>query len=182
MLNEAIPAAVEMAEFASAAIGGPVANDPHGNIWAFPDPESRDLAGRIFGPVRTTLSNKWPNNYQCIKNGFDYISTVTTSSSKGNTSPISSVSNTLSKSSAHSNITQVSVSRSDNCGKTSSSTRSSPPSTFSIAPARSSTIAVLSSHVASTTNPAIEATTPINMFQMNFWHQTDIKKKSTGDL
>ncbi|TGO25500.1 hypothetical protein BPAE_0079g00160 [Botrytis paeoniae] len=66
--------------------------------------------------------------------------------------------------------------------KPSSSIASSPRTTSSAAPARSSTITVPSSHVASTTTPAIEATTLINMFQMNFWHQTDKKKKSTENL
>ncbi|TGO37972.1 hypothetical protein BHYA_0084g00020 [Botrytis hyacinthi] len=108
--------------------------------------------------------------------------TVTTSSSQSNTSPISSVSNTLSKSSVLSSTIQFSVFRSGNSGKTSSSTTSSPPSIFSDAPTRSSTIGILSNHIASTTIPAIESTTPIDMFQMNFWYQTDNKEKSTGNL
>ncbi|KAF7880328.1 uncharacterized protein EAF02_007174 [Botrytis sinoallii] len=77
---------------------------------------------------------------------------------------------------------QVSVSRSSNIGQPSSSIASSPRTTFFAAPARSSKIAVPSSYVASTTTPAIEATTPNNMFQVNFWHEIDNKKKSSGNL
>ncbi|KAF7885219.1 hypothetical protein EAF00_011037 [Botryotinia globosa] len=77
---------------------------------------------------------------------------------------------------------QVGVSRSSNSGQASSSIASSPRISPFAAPARSSTIAVPSSYVASTTTPAIQATTPINMFQINFWHQTEDKKKSTGNL
>ncbi|KAF7922336.1 uncharacterized protein EAE97_011078 [Botrytis byssoidea] len=81
-----------------------------------------------------------------------------------------------------SSTSQVSVSRSGDGGNTSSSTTSSPRTTSFAAPTRSSTIAVPSSYVPSTTTPAIQATTPIKMFQMNFWHQNDNKKKSTGNL
>ncbi|TGO58623.1 hypothetical protein BOTNAR_0178g00100 [Botryotinia narcissicola] len=77
---------------------------------------------------------------------------------------------------------QVGVSRSSNSGQSSSSIASSPLTSSFAAPARSSPIAAPSSYVTSTTTPAIQATTPINMFQMNFWHQTDNKKKSIGNL
>ncbi|KAF5875835.1 uncharacterized protein Bfra_002231 [Botrytis fragariae] len=59
---------------------------------------------------------------------------------------------------------QVSVSKSSNSGKPSISLSSSPRTTSAAAPVRSSTITVPSSHVASTTTPAIETTTSINMF------------------
>ncbi|TEY86548.1 hypothetical protein BOTCAL_0006g00280 [Botryotinia calthae] len=107
---------------------------------------------------------------------------VTKPSSQNNTPPISSVSNALSKSSVLFSTSQASVSRSGNSGKPSSSTVTSPPTTSSTSSARSSTIAVPTSHIASTTTPAIEATTPINMFQMNFWHKTDKNKKYIGNL
>ncbi|TGO85145.1 hypothetical protein BPOR_0426g00020 [Botrytis porri] len=52
-----------MGHLAQVAIGAPVQNDPNGNVLGFPDTESRDLMGKIFGPHVATLK-KLSINYQ----------------------------------------------------------------------------------------------------------------------
>ncbi|KAF7880329.1 uncharacterized protein EAF02_007175 [Botrytis sinoallii] len=60
LLDQGALAAFEMGHLAQIAIGAPVQNDPNGNVWGFPDTESRDLTGKIFGSpaenFRTFLS------------------------------------------------------------------------------------------------------------------------------
>lgn len=73
--NQAVPAAIQMAQFAEVVIGGSIRNDPNGNVWGFPDTESRDLAGRVFGRVMITRADT-PNNYQYIKSGLETPFTI----------------------------------------------------------------------------------------------------------
>ncbi|KAI9647649.1 hypothetical protein NHQ30_004034 [Ciborinia camelliae] len=72
MLDEVVPAAFEMAQLAQVAIGGPIQDIPD-SPWGFPDTESRDLAGRIFGSLYRYAPMNAPWNYQYIKNGLEYI-------------------------------------------------------------------------------------------------------------
>ncbi|TGO25470.1 hypothetical protein BPAE_0079g00170 [Botrytis paeoniae] len=61
-----------MGHLAQVAIGASVQNDSNSNLWGFPDTESRDLMGKIFGLPAATLKN-FPIKHQYVKNGFDYI-------------------------------------------------------------------------------------------------------------
>ncbi|KAF7940559.1 uncharacterized protein EAE98_000686 [Botrytis deweyae] len=63
LLDQGVLAVFEMGHLAQTAIGAPVQNDPNGNIWGFPDTESRDLTGKIFGPPAEKFQDS-PINYQ----------------------------------------------------------------------------------------------------------------------
>jgi hypothetical protein len=52
MLNKALASAFQMIEYAHAAIGDEAVPPPTtGDLWWFPDAETRDLVGRVFGDV-----------------------------------------------------------------------------------------------------------------------------------
>jgi hypothetical protein len=68
LLNKAVPSAVDMYASALVAIGQPPrAGAPAGTLWEFPDDETRDLAGRIFGGLKGQDN---ADKYQLIRSKY----------------------------------------------------------------------------------------------------------------
>ncbi|KAF2690701.1 hypothetical protein K458DRAFT_326513 [Lentithecium fluviatile CBS 122367] len=77
MLNRDMTEAFRMIEAAVVAIGQAPQVNAGNALWLFPDTETRDLVGRIFGGlnVATTITElqSLEDRYQVIKNTFQYI-------------------------------------------------------------------------------------------------------------
>jgi hypothetical protein len=69
LLNKAVPSALDMYSSAFIAIGrSPGFGAPEGTLWEFPDVETRDLTGRIFGDLQGADS---ADKFQWIRGKHD---------------------------------------------------------------------------------------------------------------